>query len=136
LQHEIVHAIREEVKRTVRRTISNQTAPSTFPVEVFNVEVFNVEVFNVEVAERDNASASKIGQVIEKEMESPRAKKKTSIEQTSLLRKRIPEPQRQEKEATKVAGVARPLAAPADCGSTVAKAQRNVGRLAATPSVA
>lgn len=126
MQHEIVHVISEEVKRTVRRTISNQTAPSTF----------SVEVFNVEVAKRDNASASKIGQVIEKEMQSPRVKKKKSIEQTSLLRKHIPESQRQEKEATKVAGVVRPLAAPAVCGSTVANVERNVGRLAATPSAA
>lgn len=54
MQHEIVHAIGGEVKRTVRRTISNQTAPSTFTVEVFDVEV----------AVRDNASASKIGQAI------------------------------------------------------------------------
>jgi hypothetical protein len=46
------------------RTISNQTTPSTFTDTLY----CTVDVANVEEAERDNASASKIRQVIEKEM--------------------------------------------------------------------
>ena len=46
------------------RTISNQTTPSTFTDTLY----CTVDVTNVEEAERDNASASKIRQNIEKEM--------------------------------------------------------------------
>jgi len=46
------------------RTISNQTSPSTFTDTLY----CTVDVSNVEEAERDNASASKIRQNIEKEM--------------------------------------------------------------------
>jgi len=46
------------------RTVSNQTTPSTFT----DTLCCTVDVSNVEEAERDNASASKIRQVIEKEM--------------------------------------------------------------------
>jgi hypothetical protein len=46
------------------RTVSNQTTPSTFTDTLY----YTVDVSNVEEAERNNASASKIRQVIEKEM--------------------------------------------------------------------
>jgi hypothetical protein len=46
------------------RTVSNQTTPSTFTDTLY----CTVDVSNVEEAERDNASASKIRRVIEKEM--------------------------------------------------------------------
>lgn len=46
------------------RTISNQTTPSTFTDTLY----CTVDVSNVEEADRDNASASKIRQDIEKEM--------------------------------------------------------------------
>jgi hypothetical protein len=46
------------------RTVSNQTTPSTFTDTLY----CTVDVTNVEEAERDNASASKIRQSIEKEM--------------------------------------------------------------------
>lgn len=46
------------------RTISNQTTPSTFTDTLY----CTVDVANVEEADRDNASASKIRQDIEKEM--------------------------------------------------------------------
>jgi hypothetical protein len=46
------------------RTVSNQTTLSTFT----NTLYCTVDVSNVQEAERDNASASKIRQVIEKEM--------------------------------------------------------------------
>jgi hypothetical protein len=46
------------------RTVSNQTTPSTFTDTLY----CTVDVSNVEEAERDNASASKTRQVVEKEM--------------------------------------------------------------------